>query len=320
MNYSLIFLKRFSQLIGILLICVLFYSVYVSIAYRDIDPEHLASKYSYRNLQTALVDGVSLAFQEDGDAGSPVILLLHSHYFSMRMWDDWIGPLAKTYRVIRFDMTSHGLTGPDPKDDYSMARSQQLLTGLLDHLDVDQVSLVGSSLGGNMAFTFAANNPDRVNKLVLMNSGGLKRKDARSGNIPAWVDYVFYLLPRTAYRALLKWMIIDDSLVTTQMVEEFHDMFRRNGNRIAELNRLRSFKLGDADSLLPMVTAPTLVMWGRENPQLDFSTAIRFKQKLINTDTRVTIYDDIGHVIPLEMPQTGVVDLMKFLSADITDK
>ena len=69
---------------------------------------------------------------------------------------------------------------------------------------------------------------------MLINSGGLRHKAAREGTIPQWVTPVFYLLPRSLYRSFLNWMIVDDSLVSDAMVDEFHDMFRREGNRAAD--------------------------------------------------------------------------------------
>lgn len=301
------------------LIAVVLYCLTVTIAYRDMDVSELKTTFSYAALDSVNIDGVELYYQVHGPATKPAVLLLHSHYFTMRMWDNWIDPLSEHFRVIRFDMTSHGLTGPDPSDDYSMARSQQLINGLLKHLNINEVSIVGSSLGGNMAFTFAAEQPTRVSKLVLMNSGGLKRQSSRSGTIPSWVDTVFYFLPKTAYRALLEWMIVDDSLVQPSMVNEFHSMFRRQGNRVAELNRLRGFKIGDPDTTLSKVTAPTLLMWGEANPQLPVALVGEFKQKLRHAQSvQTNIYPHIGHVIPLEMPTQGARDLVDFLLSEHT--
>ncbi len=280
--------------------------------YRDLPVNELEQRYYSQTVETATVDGVNIRYQEQGTG--PVVLLIHSHYFSMNMWDEWMAPLSSRYRVIRFDMTSHGLTGADPSNDYSMARSQQLIEGLLNHLEVDELSIVGSSLGGNMAFTYAANHPDKVNKLVLMNSGGLKRDNARSGTIPAWVDTVFKLLPETLFKKFLSWMIVDDELVSDAMVGEFHDMLRREGNRSAELNRIRSFNIGDPDTVLAKVTAPVQVMWGKGNPQLSYTLTERFKTSLLNAESvNIKIYEGVGHVLPLEIPQQGAADVLTFL-------
>jgi len=298
-----------------LIAVVLCYCAFVVVLYRDLPVEELQQRYYPSSVSTAYVDGVSLRYTEQGQG--PVVVLLHSHYFTMTMWDDWVAPLAEHFRVVRFDMTSHGLTGADPSGDYSMARSQQLLEGLLTHLQVDRLSIVGSSLGGNMAFTFSAHHPERVENLVLINSGGIKHSGNRSGKVPAWVDVVLYLMPRIAFDAFLKWMIFDDRLVDSDLVEEFHNGWRREGNRSAEMNRIRGFVRGDTAGDLGKVIAPVLLMWGQENPQLPYSLASEFKTLLAKSQrVQVSVYEGIGHVLPLEMPVQGARDVLNFLLAE----
>lgn len=306
----------FMKFLGIFLLSlitlILCYCACVAWLYRDLPVEELQQRYYPSSVSTVNVDGVSLRYAEQGKG--PVLLLLHSHYFTMTMWDDWVTSLAEHFRVVRFDMTSHGLTGADPSGDYSMARSQQLMEGLLSHLKVDRLSILGSSLGGNMAFTFAARHPERVESLVLMNSGGIKHSASRSGEVPSWVDQVLYLMPQAAFEYFLKWMIFDDQLVDAELVEEFHSGWRREGNRAAEMNRIRGFVRGDTVGDLGKVIAPVLLMWGRENPQLPYPLAFEFEKFLSQSqDVQVKVYDAVGHVLPLEIPDQGVRDTLHFL-------
>jgi pimeloyl-ACP methyl ester carboxylesterase len=284
------------------------------VAYRDIPVAELEARYGDATLAVVEIDGVPLRYRVEGSG--PALLLIHSHYFNMRLWDDWIPALRDEFRVIRFDMTSHGLTGPEPRGDYSMARDVALIEGLLDHLGVDRFSVAGSSLGGNMAFHLASRHPERVDRLVLMNSGGLPREGSRanSGTIPGWVDYLSYLVPTAAFRAFLEWMIVDDDLVTPALAREFHDMFRRQGNRFAEFDRMRGFAVGDPAPVLAQITAPTLIMWGADNPQLPVEQAAKFEPLLSAADgVERRVYPGVGHVIPIEMPEQGSRELRRFL-------
>ena len=283
-------------------------------AYRDIPVATLEQRYGGGNLARLEVDGTSLAYRVEG--AGPDLLLIHSHYFNMRMWDDWLPLLAQYFRVIRFDMTSHGLTGPEAGGNYSMERDLSLILALLDHLDVDRFAVVGSSLGGNMAFHLAGRYSERVEALVLANSGGLPRPGSRGnqGTIPAWVDYASYLVPGAVFRAFLEWMIIDDSLVTDDQVEEFHAMFRREGNRFAEFSRLRSFEAGDPGGVLAAISAPVLILWGADNPQLPVLQVEKFQALLVNAAVvEVELYPGVGHVIPLEIPDRGSERVLAFL-------
>jgi pimeloyl-ACP methyl ester carboxylesterase len=297
-----------------ILLIVLLWVCWSLVAYRDIPVADLERWYGGPDLARAEIDGVSLRYRVQGNG--PPLLLLHSHYFSMRMWDDWVPLLAEHFRVIRFDMTSHGLTGPEPTADYSMARDLQLILGLLEHLGVQQFSVVGSSLGGNQAFHLAGRYPQRVEKLVLINSGGIPRPDSRAaqGTIPGWIDYLSYLVPTPAFRSFLQWMMVDDALVSDELVQEFHHMFRREGNRFAEFNRLRAFDAGDPSEVLAAVQAPVLVLWGEDNPQLPLTQIQAFERLLVNASSFQAIsYAGVGHVIPLEVPQRGSRDLRQFL-------
>jgi pimeloyl-ACP methyl ester carboxylesterase len=293
---------------------ILLWVLWSLLAYRDIPVEVLEQRYGDDSLSVIDIEGVPLRYRVEGEG--PPLLLIHSHYFNMRMWNDWVTPLAAHFRVIRFDMTSHGLTGPEATQDYSMERDLALILGLLDHLGIDRFSVAGSSLGGNMAFHLAGRYPERVEKLALINSGGIPRKGSRGtqGTIPAWVDYVSYLVPTAAFRSFLEWMIIDDSLVSDELVEEFHQMFRREGNRFAEFNRLRGFKVGDPTEVLAAVQAPVLIMWGEDNPQLPTSQVGKFEDLLTGAESvQRRIYPGVGHVIPLEIPARGSGDLLVFL-------
>ncbi|GAB3096349.1 alpha/beta hydrolase [Aestuariicella hydrocarbonica] len=293
-------------------VAVLLSIVWVLIRGSELSPERLQERHYDFDVQSMDIDGVRVHYQDVGEG--PVLLLIHSHFFAMTQWDQWVPALSQHYRVIRYDMRSHGLTGPDPVGDYSMASSQQLVQQLLQRLDVDRFSVVGTSLGGNVAFHLAAGLPQRVEKLVLINSGGLKRDNARSGTIPGWVDYAVYLIPRWAYKNFLQWMVIDDQLVTDANVDEFYDMFRRQGNRPGEMERLRDFNVGEPDALLASIAAPTLVLWGEENPQLPSGLAYDFQDRLTNSAcVWVKLYPGIGHVLPIESPEEGVTDVLAFL-------
>lgn len=293
------------------------YILYAHIAWDDIPLAQLEARYG-QGAETAEVDGLQIHYRLEGltAADAPTIVLIHSHFFEMGIWDQSLPVYAKDYRVLRYDLAGHGLTGPDPSGIYSVERDVALLEGLLDQLGITgKVTLVGSSLGGNVAFTFAAGYPERVAKLVLMNSGGLKREKRQSGReMPGWADKVMPLVPPAAFHKFLRWMIVDDSLVTDELAERFVNMWRREGNRVAEIARLRQHEAGDVDAVLAKITAPTLVLWGEDNPQLPYAMANQFKDRLTAAArVSVKIYPGVGHQLPIERPEQSAEDTLAFL-------
>lgn len=305
-----------------LVFLMLAYAVYALLAYRDIPTDVLVERYSDGNLSFAEVDGNRIAYRLDGQprGSAPMIVLIHSHYFNSRMWDAWIPHLSDDFTLLRFDMTSHGLTGPDANNDYSMARDIALMEGLFAALSLERFSLVGSSLGGNFAFHYAARHPDQVENLVLINSGGLKRKQSSKRNakaIPDWFYRVFYFVPELAYRQFIEWMVYDPSVASDALVEEFHAMFRHTGNRRAELNRMRSFDVGEPAPVLAQVTAPVLILWGENNPQLPTEQVPQFEKLLVSSPRVVSeILPEAGHLLPVEKPEESAQITRRFLMGE----
>ena len=281
---------------------------------RDISAAELEHLYGGDGLQYVVVDGVNLAYRKQGQG--PPLVLIHSHFYTMRLWQPWVDALAEDFTVIRYDLTSHGLTGPDPSEDYSRARGAQLLNGLLDHLDVARASIVGSSTGGGLAWYYAAHNPQRVDKLILVNAAGLPGVTNKymETELPGWFGYVLYLLPEGIFKAFLQAPVVDKSLITDDKVREFHLMYRREGNRMAEFRRMLAWERGDITQELATITAPTLIMWGEDNPQLPASHAALFAEKLIKAPrVEQRVYPGVGHVIPLELPLQSALDASAFL-------
>jgi pimeloyl-ACP methyl ester carboxylesterase len=303
------------RLVLLLLVAVIGYVGYAHWAWRDLPAAAVEQKYGGPEVRTAMVDGVALRYRLEGEG--PPLVLIHSHYLDMRLWDGWLPQLTPHFRVLRYDLSGHGLTGPDPSGVYTVQRDVLLLNGLLDQLGIGRAAVVGSSLGGNIAFTLAAQQPERVSALVLINSGGLKRANSRSsGEIPSWADHFMPLIPPAALTAFLRWMTADDRVVTPAEEQRFVDLWRREGNRVAELARLRQYRTGEPDPLLARIIAPALVLWGEDNPQLPVELSAQFVEKL-SASPRVQrkTYPGAGHVLPLERPAESVADTLSFLEA-----
>ncbi|WP_371189398.1 alpha/beta fold hydrolase [Thalassotalea maritima] len=297
-----------------LLIIIVSYCTWVLIAFRDIPVQQLEKQYGGGNLQRVVIDGVDLRYKVEGQG--PALVLIHSHFYSMRQWQPWVDTLSNDFTVIRYDLTSHGLTGPDPSDDYSRARGASLLTKLLAQLNIHQAHIVGSSTGGGIAYHFAANHPDKTLSLTLINTPGMPKVANKymDTELPSWGGYLLYLLPESLFKPFLQAPVIDKSLIDDAMVEEFHHMYRREGNRLAEYRRLQQYDKSDVTPLLKNITAPTLLMWGADNPQLPVAHVSEFAEKLVNTKTlERIIYPETGHVIPLERPYRSAKDTKAFI-------
>ena len=98
------------------------------------------------------------------------MIFLHGFGSSLQTWEDWARYLDADHRVIRYDLPGFGLTGADPSGDYTDRRSIEVLIALMDRLGVSRASIVGNSMGGRIAWTLAALNPELIDKLVPISS------------------------------------------------------------------------------------------------------------------------------------------------------
>jgi pimeloyl-ACP methyl ester carboxylesterase len=115
---------------------------------------------------------LNLSYAEWGDPSAPPLVLVHGGRDQMRSWDRVAGRLAKAYRVIAFDLRGHGKSDWVSDGDYGVMDHVYDLSSLVDHLEVDQFTLLGHSLGGNITLRFTGLFPDRIEKLIAIEGLG----------------------------------------------------------------------------------------------------------------------------------------------------
>jgi pimeloyl-ACP methyl ester carboxylesterase len=119
------------------------------------------------------VDGLDTFIRIAGTKNAPAVMLIHGGGMgtSSTVWRRVMAELAKTNYVIAADAPGFGLSGI-PAGDYDVGVITKHLLHVLDALKIERVSVVGHSMGGQIAMRMAAQNPERVNRMVLMAIGG----------------------------------------------------------------------------------------------------------------------------------------------------
>ncbi len=118
------------------------------------------------------VDGARIHHRFDGPAGAPVLMLSNSLGTDLSMWGPQIAPLARSFRVLRYDTRGHGASSITPGP-YDVERLGRDVVGLLDALAIDRVHFCGLSLGGITGMWLGIHAPDRVRTLALCNTAAL---------------------------------------------------------------------------------------------------------------------------------------------------
>ncbi|HUY20195.1 MAG TPA: alpha/beta hydrolase [Candidatus Binataceae bacterium] len=113
------------------------------------------------------IRGLRLHYLEFGEAAAPVVVCLHGLTNNAHDFDPLAHQLAPRHRVIALDVRGRGDSQWGPAQDYNIPTYVEDLAALLDALSIRRVSLVGNSMGGRLAMLYAANHPERLDRLVL---------------------------------------------------------------------------------------------------------------------------------------------------------
>jgi len=119
-------------------------------------------------MPTLRTNGIDLTYETSGQGET--VLFLHGLGSRSDDWQLQTPAFAARYRVLTADMRGHGRTSKPPGP-YSVPMMADDVLGLLDALGIDAAHVVGLSMGGMIAFQLAANHPERVRSLVIVNSG-----------------------------------------------------------------------------------------------------------------------------------------------------
>ena len=275
----------------------------------DLESKYLDDPHDYVD-----VAGVRLHVRDTGPPNAPAIVLLHGFGSSLHTWDAWARILAADHRVIRLDLPGAGLSGLDPKGDYSDTRTLQILEALLDRLGVAQATVVGNSLGGRLAWKFAATRPQRVDHLILVSPDGFASPGFEYGKAPeisASLKLMEYFLPKSLLKMSLVPAYGEPSRLSEAVLDRYYDLLRAPGVREAMLARMHQSLLVDPRPLLACIQAPTLLLWGVKDRMIPITNAADYLHAI--PGSRLVSFVDLGHVPQEEAPAASLAPVLTFL-------
>ena len=302
---------------GLLVVVALIGALLVvgAVVYRDTPAAEVEAKWARPPSQFVEIDGVRMHYRDEGEG--PVVVLLHANYSSLFMWEPWVAALRDRYRVIRLDLPAHGLTGPEPSGNYTLERIQQLFEKFVDEKGLGRFTVVGTSIGGTVAMRYTADHPDRIERLVLISPGSLEpriRGRTTPANVPRAADLLGYILPKSFTRFMLTNDYGDPERVSDAVVDEWYEMWMREGNRLAMLNLLRQYVSGGVEDKIRAVSVPVLLIWGEKNKRVPLALAYETKNLLVNSpEIRLEVLPGIGHMLVQEAPEASSQLIRRYL-------
>jgi pimeloyl-ACP methyl ester carboxylesterase len=236
----------------------------------------------------------------------PVLFLVHGITNSSSNWEPVLALLGRRFTVIAPDLLGHG-DSAKPRGDYSLGANASLLRDFMVALGHERATIAGHSLGGGIAMQIAYQFPDRVERLVLVSSGGLGRQVTpllRAVAVPG-AEYVIPLLVsaplvstgatvggwirRLGLRGGSNVVEVAESLASLQDVEA-RRAFVHTARSVIEIGGQR---INATDKLYLAAAIPTLIVWGDRDPVIPARHGIRAHENM--PGSRLALFEGAGH-------------------------
>ena len=281
----------------------------------DLKRETLEQRYLAEPGDMIEVAGARLHVRADGPEGAPALILIHGFGSSLHTWQAWAEALQDRYFVVRFDLPGGGLSPPDPTGRYDDERAIELIEALMARYELDEAALIGNSVGGRIAWRFAAERPERVSRLVLVAPDGFASAGFEYGEAPEVgpvTHAMRFALPRFLVRQNLVASYGDPDRLEDETVQRYYDLLRAPGARLALIHRMEQTVLTDPRPLLEQIEQPVLLLWGEEDRLIPVSNAQDYLDHLPNAERAVL--DGVGHLPQEETPQRSLEPVAAFLA------
>lgn len=253
------------------------------------------------------INGVLLHYRVAGPERAPALVFVNSLGTDTRIWDDVIAQLSGRYRCLSYDKRGHGLSDA-PCGEYSLDDHLDDLEGLLDHLRLGKLTLIGVSIGGLIGQGLALRAPHRLAGLVLCDTA------PKVGDTRMWGQRMETVLEKgmspIADGIMERWFSPSFRRERPDELAGWRNLFLRTdaGGYAATCATLRDTDLTGA---LGAVTAPTLVVAG----DADLATPVDLVRACAEAipSARFEILPGAGHIPSIEQPEALTALIIDFL-------
>jgi len=242
--------------------------------------------------------------EEDGfryveEGKGRTMLLLHGLFGALSNWQDVIDHFSPHYRVI-IPML--------PIYDLPLLKSN--LKSLVKHVyrfivykELDQIHLLGNSLGGHVALMYVLEHPERISSLVLTGSSGLY-ENAFGGSFPRRGNYEFI-------KQKVEYTFYDPKTASKELIDEVYELVNDRNKVIRILAMAKSAIRHNLKKSLPEIQIPVSLIWGREDKITPPEVAIEFNHLIPQSE--LNWIEHCGHAAMMERPEAFNQIVSKFL-------
>jgi pimeloyl-ACP methyl ester carboxylesterase len=223
------------------------------------------------------------------EGAGPVLLLLHGLFGALSNWEGVVGPFSKSYRVIIPMLPIYEM----PIREAGLDGLRKFVEDFVELRQLNDMTIIGNSLGGHIALIYALSNASKVKKLVLTGSSGLF-EDSMGGSYPKRGNYQ-YIQERVSYT------FFDPKVATKELIDEVFEITNSIPKCLRIVAIAKSAQRNNLAEDIPNITAPTLLVWGLNDTITPPVVAHEFNRLIPNSVLR--FIDNCCHAPMMEHPE-----------------
>tara|TARA_B100000579_G_scaffold433444_1_gene452209 strand:+ start:284 stop:1093 length:810 start_codon:yes stop_codon:yes gene_type:complete len=215
------------------------------------------------------------------------------------------------FRVILPDLPGYGFSSKPENEIYSLDYFNSKILQLLNALKIDSFSLIGNSLGGALSIGLALNEPDRIQKLILMAPGGVEDRevyDEMPGIKKLLSDFLGGNMDQEKIEGLLELFPFEKSIISKEMIEDRMEILPLMNTQV-----MATMDIPNMESKLSSIHQPVLAFWGINDQFIPLSGSIKIGQNCPNA--QIMLFSQCGHWVMIEKEQIFNESCIKFLSS-----
>jgi len=279
-------------------------------------PDHV---HHPENSHFVEIDGATVHYQEFGDAANPTLILIHGYTASTYVWQTSAPMLAANdFHIITVDLIGFGYSDKPKWFDYSIASQARMISRLMNRLGIGRATVVGSSYGGAVASTLALDYPERVEKLVLVDSvcnDDVKNHPLlRLAAIPVLGEVLtpFLLDSKFFLKHRMKNTLAPENhhLITKDRINSVHRPLNAANAHYSVLATSRNWEACRIETDAQYINQPTLIVWGKKDTVIPIKNGEKLYDSILNS--RLVVFENCGHVPQEENSELFVDVVMKF--------
>lgn len=260
----------------------------------------------------AELEGARLRYVDEGQG--PAVVLIHGYASSLETWATVMPALREQHRVLAMDLRGFGWSDRAPGD-YSVEAQARHVLALMDQRGIERAAVVAHSYGSSVALTLALLAPERVTRIALYDAfvyPGQRNTFFEWADAPGLGEALFSAFYDQRPDERIALAFYDDANLPQALVDAVELAVRRPGTTAAALAVARGMHLERLEPRLGEITAPVLLLWGREDRVTRLAYGERLENELPNA--RLRVYPRCGHFPMLEAVAPSRRDLIAFLA------